>query len=736
MHFRLTTLALVALALLLLVAVALAPATRMDLARSSTPIQVASTAAPRDVPLADILSGRYQPGFFPSLDGAVQASPRADSVVWLRLQARLPDDASERQWFVRLERAPVDRVAVLLARAPGNEVAESRYFRLGNWDARWPDGFVLPLPADIAGETAIYVRVEGNVDADLRPQLIDGGVLAEREAASLRLFALVYGVLAIAFLLCFVRPIRKAGAGSGGAGVAIVIAVATVAIALINDQLPVPMRAVLEPWLGGGLVFASTVLLAGCLLLVARQQSGLKANSTTLALWYQRIGIALVLLAFLGVQVPESYADLLRRVAELIWSQAWLLVLVAFAMDRRRLRSVPIALMGLLIVALIVRGLAATGSVPPSALALYGYQFLIALLMLSLVLLPWMRGLPVDAPKAPEPIPEVPLAERWAQAEAKLVSTIDAALRHGGSGEADWVVARRLVDTLQPLLNARSVAVARSTLHGEDHILAEPVQAETHYALLMRERSRVLRSLLRLGTPQQLVLPMGMDGPSQVVLVPYLLTDSGWTALFAERHGQGFDADELARIEAMVAAARRVAAHALSERELALRADLDPTLEVLNAEALQRDFRATFERCRDEGEPIALLRIPLAGEGGFEPRARAVMAALESLDALPSRLLGRPGPDELWLVFPRLDVHAARAIAESLHAILAPPQAPASGLLPAGTRPMAAEWVIGIGAMVQGERVPRPMIERAAEAVARTRIPGAPAVQAAVPVVH
>ena len=49
----------------------------------------------------------------------------------------------------------------------------------------------------------------------------------------------------------------------------------------------------------------------------------------------------------------------LFRTEEVVWSQAWLLVLVAFALDRRRLRSVPITLMVLLIAALVVRALAA-----------------------------------------------------------------------------------------------------------------------------------------------------------------------------------------------------------------------------------------------------------------------------------------------------------------------------------------------------------------------------------------
>ena len=731
---RLTTIALVAIALLLLAAVAVAPATRVDLARSSVPVSVASTSAPVDVPLSEILNGRYQPGFFPSLDGAVRGAARPDRVVWLRLQAKLDTSPVKDGWFVRLERAPIDRVAVLLPDKPEVEVAESRYFRLGTWDARWPDGFVMPLPDTVRGNVAVYLRVEGSVDADLRPQLISGAVLAEREAASLRLFSLIYGVLLLSLALCVARPVRNAGAGGWGMAALILVSISTTA--LVNDHLPLPLRAVLDPWLGGGLVYAATLLLAGFLLVVARKQSGLPSNSTTLALWYLRVGLGLIALAALATRVPADYGDLLRRVAEVVWSQAWVLVLVAFGLDRRRLRWLPITLMTLLLCALIVRGLAANGTVPPSALALYGYQLMMAVLMLSLVLLPWLRSLPVDAPVPAPEAPVVSTDERWSMAEARMGAAIESALRYGGSAEADWVVARRLIDTLKPLLNAHSVAVARSTLHGEDHILVEPPESESAYAMLLRERARVLRSLLRLGAPQQLVVPMGIDGLSQVALVPYLLSASGWTAVLLERRGDAFEPGELTRIEGLIAAARRSAGQALDARETALRADLDVNLEVLNAEALQRDFRFSFERCRDASESITLLRIPLAGEGGFEERARAVISALQSLDSLPSRLLGRPAPDELWLVLPGFDVHSARALADQLHECLAPSVEFQSGLLPSGTRPSISEWVIGIGAMAVGERVPRPMIDRAGEAVGRARVPGAQPVQASVPVAH
>ncbi len=728
MHLRLTTIVLAAIALLVLAAVAVAPATRIDLARSSVPIAVASTTAPPEVPLADILIGRYQPGFFPDLDGIVAASPRTGRVVWLRLQAELP--TNERAWFVRVERANVDRVAVVLPARPAVEVAESRFFQIGSWDARWPDGFVLPLPADTRGAVAIYLRVEGSVDVDLRPQLIDGSVLAEREAAAIRLFALIYGVLLATLILCFVRPLRSVGAG--GVGMAAVTIIAALTVALINDHLPLPLRAVLDPWLSGSIVYASTVLLAGALLIVARYQSAIEENAGGLAAWYMRIGVALVLLAVLGFYVPTEHADLLRRVAEFIWSQAWLLVLVAFAIDRRRLSAVPITLMGLLIAALILRALAAAGVVPPSALALYAYQLMMAVLLLSLVLLPWLRSLPIKAPRAPPVVPEPSVGERWSQAEASMAATISAALRYGGASEADWVVARRLVDTLKSLLNARSVAVVRSTQHGEPRVLAEPVSATPMYVALLRDRARVLRSLLRLRSPQQLFLPMDDTGLSQIALLPYRFDNEGWTAVFLEREGAGFDAGELLRIEAFVAAARRVAGTALDEREATLRADLDPALSVLNAEALHRELRSAFERCRDGGDPIALLRIPLAGEGGFEVRALAVIEALEAFDSLPHHLLGRPGPDEFWLVLPGLDVPPARLLAEQLHQRLAPPMLPVSGLAPAGQRPRVAEWIIGIAAITPGERVPRPMIERAGDALGRARVPGALAVQAVV----
>ena len=84
---------------------------------------------------------------------------------------------------------------------------------------------------------------------------------------------------------------------------------------------------------------------------------------------------------------------------------------------------------------------------------------------------------------------------------------------------------------------------------------------------------------------------------------------------------------------------------------------------------------------------------------------------------------------------PQIIEAAARVFAEALHRQVAPP-VPTSGLLPPGARPAVADWVIGLAAIQPGERVPRPMIERAGEALARARVPGAGAVQAVVPVLH
>lgn len=727
---RLTTILLAAIALLLLAAVAVAPATRVDLGSRAVPVAVAATEAPADTPLADVLSGRHQPGFFPALDGVVEARPRPGRVVWLRLQAEL---GPGERWYVRLERAPIERVAVLLPDQPAVELAESRYFRLGSWDARWPDGFVLPLPAGLSGPVTAYLRVEGDVDAELRPQLIDGQGLEARAAAAARLFALLYGVLLLALIASRLPALRRLG--GGGWGMAGLVLATAVTAALFNDHLPLPLRVLLDPWLGGGLVFAATLFLAGALLVAAREQSGLIANSPILALWYRRIGIGLMLVALPVMLVPADFADLLRRGAEMVWSQAWLLVLIAFALDRRRLRWLPMGLLLLLLALLVVRALAAGGTVPPSALALYGYQLLIAMLLLVLVLLPWLRGLPVEAPKpAPVPLP-VPLDEQWRRAETRMVAAIDGALRYGGGADADWVVARRLVDTVLLLTGADSAALARAIPHREHQVVAEPPGVEAAYARLMRERTRMLRSLLRLGTPQQVQLAISESAPGHLALVPYAVEDAGWTALLVERRERGFEAEELGRLVALAAAARRIADSALAARRDALRADLDPQLAVLNAEALQRELRAAFERCRDAGEPIALMRLPLAGEGGVEARARRWLEALDAQESLPSHLLGRPGADELWIVLPGLDVPTARAFAETLHRQAAP-ALPESGLAPPGIRPTIAEWPVGLAALQPGERVPRPMIERAGEALVRARVPGAAAVQAVVPVMH
>jgi hypothetical protein len=727
---RSTSIAIVAFLVLLGLALAVAPAARPDLAEGHLPVRVASTSADEAVPLADILSGRYQPGFFPALDGVARVSPRRGRVVWLRVVAAGgSQDTETTGGFLRFDRVPVQGLSLFLADDPATARAEALAVRPVGAPAQ-PESFVLALPAGITPETPLYVRVEGTVDAELRPQWVDAEGLAARQSAALRVFVVVYGLFAAALVLSLLKPVRRAGGGGGS--MAVISALALLLVVLGSDHLPDLARTELMPWLGLGLVDAATVLLCGALLIVARHQSGLKSQAPSLAAAYHRGGLLLMALGFATAYVPGMQGDLMHRLAELVWPQVWLLVLVAFAIDRRRLRAVPITFSILMLVALVLRALAMNGVIPPVPLALYGDLVLLAAFLPALVLLPWVRERLGVVRRVPPRGPEVSTAEQWAVAELRLIGSIRSALQYGTLGEADGVVARRLVDTLTPLIEARSIAIVRSALQGGEQVVADPASSEAGYLALVRERGRMLRSVLRIGSPQQLVLPVGSGGSSQLAVVPYQISDAGWTALVVERKAKGFDGEELRRLESMVAAAREAVAVASEERKAAVLADRDAALDVLGSEALQRDMRLAFERCRDGGLPIALLRIPLSGEGGVDERAKTVIGVLEGLDARPHHLLGRPAPRELWLVLPGLDVQAARAFAERIIERLSPPLPAISGLMPAGTRPRVPEWAIGLAAIAPGERVPRPMIERAGAALERARVPGAQPIQVGV----
>lgn len=707
------------------------PAADGDTTRFVAPIQIARADVADTVPLGDLVSGKHMPGFFPVLEESVEVRPRPGVVSWLRVRYQIPEGGGA-GWFLRVDRAPFDRLSLYDGRA--RLLDEVSFLKTPAWDGGWSEGFALALPSGNSG--TVYLRIEGSADAELRPVLLDGTQLSQRREAASRLFVLAYLTIVLAAVLAVLPWVR--GVGTVNGLLAMVSLLALITLMLLNDHVPLAWRGALGGMVGATQVHALTILLAGSLILLARQQAGLAVYAPNLSLVFHRLGWLMLVMALVGAVLPSQAGDLVRRLAEFLWAQAWVLVMVAHLQDRRRLRWILVGALTLLMAMLLARGLATSGILSPSAMALFGWQVMLGMLLLVVGLIPSLRRLPMDLALTRGVQAPPSLDEQWAGAERKLFAILDDVAQHaplGADTEAQW--ARHLGEALRPLLGAGEVAVAHGGIHQDIRLFCDPPGSRPRFEAAIEEHGRAFRPLVRMGTPQVILLPPQQGVHGQLALLPLASTDNDWTAVLARREAGVFDPDLLGRACELARVSRARFDDRRAEASQTKRDAVSTSREVLSNDGIQRLLRQSFDRCRDLGEPFSVLRVGLGDDSGhWETDADAVAAAIRDLDiALPLEL-ARSAADEVLLALPRHDVAKTRALGNRIRDLLVGEETPESGITEKGRRPKAAPWPMGIAALAAGERVPMPLLARSSEALANARVPGSQAIQAVVPVKH
>ncbi len=721
---------------ILLLAAILAPTSRIELSKSIAPLELATTQADSATALKDILSGYIRPGFFPESSGTLSLEPRRGKAIWIRIQTDLNVDDDQIR-FIRLERAPIDRLSLYLPEDPEKPVASAQFFRLGSWDSRWPDGFVLRLPDSVTGASSIYLKLEGSLDIRITPQIIDGSTLAKREEGSKRLFMLVYGVIFLGFVLGFLS--RASFSIVQSFWLIFALFVSALSFVFLNDHFSsLPAELPFYP-ASSVTVYSMALLLSSALLGVLRTGAGLDATSPFLAQWYQRLGWGLAALAILGFFVPEQYANWVRAIAEFAWVQVILLGLLASSMDSRRMAWAPIAVLSLLLISLLTRALAAQGIVPAVSLALYSYQLLIALLLLIFAALPWARKrfLPghFSRAKADKKVVITPEMQ-WQEVQGRLVAGIQTAIKHGTSGDdIGWMAYRKLIESYRQLIEGNAVAVVLSGFRGQDTVLVDKSEQEARFQRLLAERGRLLKSLAKLHGPQQIAIEFEEDQKeteAQVLVIPLHDKDSSWGLLLIERAaGQMFEAEEIKRCSVLAEATLHALTNAGTAHEKKQQRDLDADLGALHKEALSREVNMSFERCRNQTKPFSVVRIVIEANEDSMPVLDKMQFILNAAreDMAFGGIVGRDGENQLLLALPSQGTPQARAFAQQ---ILLKVDAMLPGAL--NDDEDKPRWRVGIAGSAVGEISARPMMERLARAIARTRAPGAASVQVELPV--
>lgn len=661
-----------ALALALVVA---GPQARAQGPATEVPLDLAYMETPVGTTLDDIISGRAQPGFTPVLTPGFPFTAREGRVLWVRIRAELPE--APRDWRLGIVRVPVDQLR-LRVHPPGDIVARDSFFRRGDGQRPWPARFDLPLPEGLSGRTELYLELEGQVMGGLHLSLRDGPAAAAEEAQARSLFRLVYGLLLGVALLSLLRHAEDSAAGALSVGAAAFCA--WLACLGVNGHLYSLPEVALLSGLGAVVPQALFLLGAGPLVLATLRYSGLAKSAPPLVGWMRGLGWLLVAAALFALSLPATAGITLQWVTWFTYPVALMACLVMLAMDSRTYRWAPLLTLLAMAAAVVVRVLADQQELESNWWSLYGWQLLLALVILQYLALPWGRARLQRWQMRRRATPPEPSAEeKIAAAREKLVKSLQHGLEHADDDDVAWIAYRRLLDGLKTLLSQDSSAVVGEHAEGEELLQVEPKSAEPRYRDLLRDRATLLRNLSKLRAPQQVGLDFdGPEGPLekvQLAVIPLPIPKPGWGALLVERPANVAYTDAELALCAEFAAMAVMAGEEASGTVTAQRqAETDTATGVFREESLRERLQQMMDAARLKQMPFSLLcvvvdQLPALREAGGEVGAISAMrpvAAMLREEMSHGDLIGRGGPDGFLVLAPGKKLLQAREYADRL----------------------------------------------------------------------
>jgi GGDEF domain-containing protein len=679
---------------------------------SAAAAELALVETPRDVALADIVSGRARIGFDPVVGNAVTWRARGDRVLWLRVRG---DDADASARWVRLERQAIDHLQLFLPDALGHAAAETGLNLAPPGRAPVQQSFLLPIPEG-AGARPLYLRIEGRGFLYLQPELLDEPAVTQREQASASLDRGVQLLLGLVAIFGLVRQFRQPHTG------AVLLTAAAVLVALAslatNGQLQrVPGSGALLA-LGPRAVPALWLLACAPVLWSTRRYAGLDKHSPLLGGALRWLGIAFAVAGGVAFFMPPAMLMGMQVAALAGLALMTLACLGGLLADPRSSSWGPVLVLAGLLAALAAIALVHAHVLPPTLLSRRGFQAMLALLLATYLALPWLRDLVRERAKLKRAVvPEPTTEEKIDKAREQLMASLQTGLENASEGDMEWIAYRRLLEGLKPVLPQVASAVVAMNYHHGDLLLVEPKGAEARYKMLLQQRGPLLKNLSRSKAPQQIALDFdGPDGPLsrvQLAIIPLPIDKPGWGALLVERNASvdysELELDLCAEFAALAFTAGDEAAMELEARQVN---EFDAESGVYKREMIEKALRQAHEAAFLQRKPLAVLRV------GLDDRSASIHTVAELVrDEIDyGESVGRYGSDELLVLMPDLTPADARQLGERLLAV---------------ARKANVGISVGMAALQPGERAATAMLDRAAQALARARAGGGNQVQSA-----
>ena len=439
----------------------------------------------------------------------------------VRIRTELPA-VDGPNWQLAIVRAPLDRLQLKLL-PDGRVVAEDSFFLATDDENPWPENFLLPLPAELAGKSEFYLLLQGEVNGGLHLRLQDPATARAEEDQGRQFFRFTYGLLLMVAVLSLVRHVEDTRSGApavGGAALGLWLACLG-----INGHLYSLPEVALLSGLGAVVPQALFLLGAGPLVLATLRYSGLAKSAPPRVGWMRGLGWLLVAGALFALTLPGNASIALQWVAWVCYPVALLACVVMLLLDSRSYRWAPLVTLAVMGGAVLLRVLADHQVVAVNWWTLYGWQLLLALVMVQYLGLPWTRARIQRWAMRKRSEPREPSAEEKIEAaRGKLMASLQHGLNHADDDDVAWIAYRRLLDGLKAVLPQDSSAVVGEHADGEELLQVEPRTAEARYRELMSQRTTLLRNLSKLKAAQQgrKIKVIGVQAKNAASYVPSL----------------------------------------------------------------------------------------------------------------------------------------------------------------------------------------------------------------------
>jgi len=690
-------------------------------------LQLAVAEVPSETLLEDIVSGRARVGFTPVVEDGLNVVGRSGQTVWLRLRMELPADGEAR--FVSLPRQSIEHLRLHDAGPPDQVTSETGVAEPSK-RSRWPDAFVLPIPAGASGKSTFYLEVQGKGYLNLQPRLLSEEQVQAQANASGRFYDLLYGTLLLVWMLALALRWSR-GERTFRVGLA--------AFACLGAGIAGNQHLLLA--LGGNnlasipaLPTALWVLACAPLLWATQQYAGHEKQRPELAVAIDRIGFAILAIGLVMLFMPERFLPQLQVLSTVLLGLTALICAAALSYDTRKWRWGPIVLWLAFAMVLMVIPLTMMQLMDASILARRGFELLLALQLVIYLLLPLIRQRQQTHAKLKLGGQATQSAEeKIAHAREWMISSLQAGIANSADdSEMEWIAYRRLMGGLKTVLPQTAAAVIAMNYHNEDLLLVEPKIAEPGFQLLLAQRASLLKNLSRSMAPQQIGIDFaGPEGVPQHILlavIPLPIERPGWGVLVIERSSKAtYSDDELdlcTEFAALATTAGDEAAVAMQQRQAN---EIDAESGVYKREMIDQVYRQAHEQALQKRKPLSIMRICMDGYDALPADASSkLMRRLADLirDEIDyGESIGRFTADEFLVLLYGRSIGDARALADRICASVRKLALPAAdGAI--------LQVSVGVSHMQPGERTSQFVLDRAAKALAKARQYGGNQVQA------